>query len=67
MRSANALKEYASAKHSGAIAFFPKEYLKTENLDSGLAIIVKDSSLCREKSDYDDFYVAGKMEAKEQF
>lgn len=41
MRSANDLKEYASAKHSGAIAFFPKEYLKTENLDRGLAIIVK--------------------------
>ena len=31
-----------------------------------LAAIIKDSSLCREKSDYDDFYVAGKAEAEEQ-
>lgn len=66
MRSANALKEYDSSKHSGVIAYFTKEYLKTEILDRGLAVIIKDSSLCREKSDYDDFYVAGKVEAEEQ-
>ena len=66
MRSANALKGYDSSKHSGVIAFFTKEYLKTEVLDRGLAAIIKDSSLCREKSDYDDFYVAGKTEAEEQ-
>ena len=66
MRSANALKGYDSSKHSGVIAFFTKEYLKTEILDRGLAAIIKDSSLCREKSDYDDFYVAGKTEAEEQ-
>lgn len=66
MRSANALKGYDSSKHSGVIAFFTKEYLKTEILDRGLAAIIKDSSLCREKSDYDDFYVAGKAEAAEQ-
>ena len=66
MRSANALKKYDSSKHSGVIAYFTKEYLKTEILDRGLAVIIKDSSLCREKSDYDDFYVAGKMEAEEQ-
>lgn len=44
-----------------------KEYLKTEILDRDLAVIIKDSSLCREKSDYDDFYVVGKAEAEEQF
>ena len=66
MRSANALKGYDSSKHSGVIAFFTKEYLKTEVLDRGLAAIIKESSLCREKSDYDDFYVAGKAEAEEQ-
>lgn len=41
-----------------ASAFFTKEYLKTEILDRSLSLIVKDSSLCREKSDYDDFYIA---------
>lgn len=38
-----------------------------EILDRNLAAIIKESSLCREKSDYDDFYVAGKAEAEEQF
>lgn len=66
MRSANVLKSFDSSKHSGVIAFFTKEYLKTEILDRNLAVIIKDSSFCREKSDYDDFYVAGREEAEEQ-
>lgn len=66
MRSANALKNYDSSKHSGVIAFFTKEYLKTEILDKNLAAIIKESSLCREKSDYDDFYIAGCAEAEAQ-
>lgn len=66
MRSANALKSFDSSKHSGVIAYFTKEYLKTEILDRSLAIIIKESSFCRERSDYDDFYVAGKIEAEAQ-
>lgn len=66
MRSANALKGFDSSKHSGVIAFFTKEYLKTEILDRSLSFTIKDSSLCREKSDYDDFYVASRTEAEEQ-
>ena len=66
MRSANILQGFDSSKHSGVIAYFTKEYLKTERLDRGLAIIIKESSFCREKSDYDDFYVAGRVEAEEQ-
>ena len=66
MLSANALKNFDSSKHSGVIAYFTKEYLKTEILDRNLAIIIKESSFCREKSDYDDFYVAGRAEAEEQ-
>lgn len=67
IRSANALKGFDSSKHSGVIAFFTKEYLKTEILDRELGGVIKGSSLCREKSDYDDFYVASRMEAEEQF
>ena len=66
MRSANALKKFDSSKHSGVIAFFTKEYLKAEILERNLAAVIKESSLCREKSDYDDFYVAGREEAEEQ-
>lgn len=66
MRSANALKNFDSSKHSGVIAFFTKEYLKTDIMDRKLSVIIKDSSFCREKSDYDDFYVAGQAEAEKQ-
>ncbi|RKJ00675.1 HEPN domain-containing protein [bacterium D16-54] len=66
MRSANILQGFDSSKHSGVTAYFTKEYLKTERLDRGLAIIIKESLFCREKSDYDDFYVAGRVEAEEQ-
>ena len=66
MRSANALKNFDSSKHSGVMAYFTKEYLKTEILDRSLAVIIKESSLCREKSDYDDFYAASRTEAEEQ-
>lgn len=66
MRSANALKNFDSSKHSGVIAFFTKEYLKTDIMDRKLSVIIKDSSFCREKSDYDDFYVAGRAEAEKQ-
>ncbi len=66
MRSVNALKNFDSSKHSGVISFFTKEYLKTEILERKLSVIIKASSLCREKSDYDDFYIAGREEAEEQ-
>lgn len=66
MRSVNALKGFDSSKHSGVIAFFTKEYLKTEILDRSLSFIIKASSLYREKSDYDDFYIASRAEAEEQ-
>ena len=40
--------------------------MKTEILDRNLSFIIKDSSFCREKSDYDDFYIASYTEAEEQ-
>ena len=67
MRAANVLKGFDSSKHSGVIAFFTKEYLKTDILDRDMAVIIKGSSHCREKSDYDDFYIAGRKEAEKQF
>ena len=56
MRAANILRGFDSSKHSGVIAFFTKEFLKTEYMDRKLSFIIKSSSLLREKSDYDDFY-----------
>lgn len=66
MRAANIIKGFDSSKHSGVIAFFNKEYLKSEIMDRQLSVIIKESSFLREKSDYDDFFIAGKKEAEVQ-
>ena len=66
MRAANILKGFDSSKHSGVIAFFNKEYLKANVLDRNLSIIIKNSAFLREKSDYDDFFIASKKEAEDQ-
>lgn len=66
MRAANSLEGYDSSKHSGVIAFFTQTFLKTEIIDRGMAKILKESSYLREKSDYDDFYIASKDEAEKQ-
>ena len=66
MRALNILKGFDSSKHSGVIAFFNREYLKTEILDKALSVIIKNSSFLREKSDYDDFFIASKKEVETQ-
>ena len=66
MRAVNILEGYDSSKHSGVIAYFTQTFLKTERLDKDLSKIIKEASYLREKSDYDDFYIASKDEAKNQ-
>lgn len=66
MRAANILKGFDSSKHSGVIAFFNKEYIKNGTLERNLSMIIKSSSFLREKSDYDDFFIASKSDAEKQ-
>lgn len=66
MRALNILKGFDSSKHSGVIAFFNREYLKTGILDKALSVTIKNSSFLREKSDYDDFFIASKKDAETQ-
>lgn len=63
MRAANIMKGFDSSKHSGVIAFFNKEYIKTGIMEKSLSVIIKNSSFLREKSDYDDFFIASKKDA----
>lgn len=60
MRAANILKGFDSSKHFGVIAYFNKEYLKENIFDRSLSVIIKNSAFLKEKSDYDDFYIASK-------
>ena len=66
MRSVNALEQYDSSKHSGVIAYFIQHTLKTGRMDSGFSVVIKKASYCRNKSDYDDFYIVSREETAEQ-
>ncbi len=66
MRSITALAGYDSSKHSGIIAYFNQNFVKTGDFDKEASKIVKMASFLREKSDYEDFYIASKQEAEKQ-
>ncbi len=53
-------------KHSGVIAYFRENYIKSKVFDRKYSDIVSSASLIRNKSDYDDFYIASKQETIEQ-
>jgi len=66
MRAVIALDKADFKKHSGNIQFFQKEYVKTGKFDVRCSEIILYASKIRNASDYDDFYIASKEEAKEQ-
>lgn len=66
IRAITALSGYDSSKHSGIIAYFNQNLIKTGDFDKEASKIVKKASFLREKSDYQDFYIASRQEAVEQ-
>ncbi len=66
IRSVNALDGFDSKKHSGVIAYFNQHYIHTGKFKKGIYSIISTAYRIREKSDYDDFYVASIEDAKEQ-
>ena len=66
MRAANSLYGFDSQKHSGVIAFFNRTFVKDGRLDGSLSKIIQKAAVCREKSDYQDFFVADKADAERQ-
>lgn len=66
MRAVLALDEVDFKKHSGVIAYFRENYIKTKIFDRNCSDIITSTSLIRNKSDYDDFYIAEKNETIEQ-
>ena len=66
VRSVCALDNYDSSKHSGVIAFFNHNYVKTGSFPKEVSKIIRVASENREKADYLDFFIASKDEAKAQ-
>jgi uncharacterized protein (UPF0332 family) len=66
VRALLALDGYDSKKHSGIIAYFNQNYIKTDKLPKGLSKILTSASNVRNRSDYDDFYIVSRDEAEKQ-
>ena len=59
----NALDGFDSSKHSGVIAHFNQQYVKTGVFEKEASKIIRGASELREQADYEDFYSATKEEA----
>ena len=65
-RSLLLFKKLGSKKHSGVIALFNKEFIKTGLFDEKCKDILTKAFHIRIESDYEDFYVASREETIEQ-
>lgn len=66
IRAVNALTGFDSSKHSGVIAYFNQNYVKTEVFPRELSKLIRLASENREKADYLDFFIASREEAEKQ-
>ena len=58
---------FDSSKHSGVIAHFNQEYVKTGVFEKEASKIIRNASELREQADYEDFYEATQEEAVDVF
>ncbi len=66
LRSVCALDGFDSSKHSGVIAYFNRNYVKTGIFPREASKLIKLVSEKRESADYLDFYVVSAKDAKMQ-
>lgn len=66
MRAILALDGKDFSKHSGVISYFREYYIKPGTFDINCSRIITDASLIRNKSDYEDFYIASREETMQQ-
>lgn len=66
MRAVLALDGFDSKKHSGVIAQFRKEYIKTQKFDVKYSVTISDLFKSRTDCDYDDFFEVSKEDIERQ-
>lgn len=66
IRSILALEEIDFSKHSGVMAYFQKNYVKTGIFGKEYSKILTEAFEIRSESDYDDYYILSKDEVAEQ-
>jgi len=66
IRAVSALNKFDSKRHSGVIAYFNEYFIHTGKFEKKVYSIISSAYRIRQKSDYDDFYIAAIEDAKEQ-
>ena len=66
VRSILAFEQFDSKKHSGIIAYFNHNFVSTGIFDKTYSKILMGAEIIRNKSDYNDFYIASKDDAEKQ-
>ncbi len=67
IRAVNVLDDFDSNKHSGIIAHFNQYHVKEGHFPKEASKIIKTASEMREHADYEDFFVASRQDAEEQY
>lgn len=67
VRAVLATRNVDFSKHSGVIAYFQKEYVKTGILDKKYSKYLQQAFQIRNSCDYDDFFIVSKKDAEEQY
>lgn len=67
LRAVLALDGFDSSKHSGIIAFFNANYVKTGIFEKTISKNIDTAYRLREKADYVDFFIVSESEAIEQY
>lgn len=65
-RALLALDKFDSRKHTGVIAYFNKNFIKTGKIEKEYSKMLMDAQDFRNDSDYDDFFVVSREEAEKQ-
>lgn len=67
LRSVLALDRVDFKHHAQVIGYFNKEYIHTGKFDIKYVTIINNAFQIRNNCDYDDFYIASKADAEEQY
>ena len=67
VRAVLAYDKVVFSKHSGVISYFQKEYIKTGKFDVKYSKYLQSAFQIRNSCDYDDFFIASKQDAEEQY
>ena len=67
IRAVLAVRQVDFSKHAGVIAYFQKEFIKTEVFDKKYSKYLQQAFQIRNSCDYDDFFIVSKQDAEEQY